>query len=281
VTKHFDSNLQSIDSAKINEQNPTPKRIRFIKRLILFFLVFLSHIFLSYNYFGGWYGSSIGTLTILIISYFIWEKDFLIRTGLNLNLKQIYNSIIIFAVLAIANLMIIKYIANNNNVLLLADNWRSYYHIIFYTLNEEIVIGALPLLSFTNRKKSATILASIGLALIFSLMHFAFYKWLFSDRGNIEFTTLTTLFFIGIVRNELIIKTGHIGYSWALHCSWIAIMFGTYHYFVGTDYGLTEITRFNTYLGSNEMLLISSLLFVLVLVNWIISTSSKQKYPSE
>lgn len=245
------------------------RQIRSIRLSFLFTLLIIAYGFLSYNYFGGWYDSSIGTIAIVIISYLIWKNNFLSRIGLKLNPKKIIKTATILSILLVANYLIIKYLANKQNIQISLLNWRSYYHIFFYTLNEEIIVGALPLFALARKKSIGPVAAIIGLAVIFSLMHFVFYKWVFDDRGNIELTTLITLFFIGIVRNDLIIRTGHIGYSWALHFSWVAIMFGTFQFYSGSESGLSERTRFNTYLGSTEMLIISCLLVGMVMASWI------------
>ena len=110
------------------------------------------------------------------------------------------------------------------------------------------------------------VVASLTLAILFSIVHFIFYKWIFLDRGTIQITTLLTLFFVGIIRNNLIIQTGHIGYSWALHFSWMAVMFGSAHVNPSKDEWLTEPERFNTYLGSYGMLAISALIVILSLI---------------
>ena len=148
-------------------------------------------------------------------------------------------------------------------------NWRNYYHDIFYILNEEIVIGAMLLFSLVNQRKIRPIIASIGLAVFFSLIHFVFYKWMMRDRGILEITTLLTLFCVGFVRNSLILWTGHIGYSWALHFGWMVIMFGSMHIDLNTNLRVAEPNRFNLYLGSIEMLIISIIIAGLSFVYWL------------
>ncbi len=72
-------------------------------------------------------------------------------------------------------------------------------------------------------------------------------------------SALITLFLVGFVRNSLILHTRHIGYSWALHFGWMTIMFGSMHIYSETNLRLTELERFNTYLGSVWMVIISAL----------------------
>jgi hypothetical protein len=80
-------------------------------------------------------------------------------------------------------------------------------------------------------------------------MHFAFYKWTMIAKGVLNIPTLTILFLTGFVRNNLILQTGHIGYTWALHFGWMAIMFGCLHINLTTNMRVTDSVRFNTYLG--------------------------------
>ncbi len=89
------------------------------------------------------------------------------------------------------------------------------------------------------------------------------------DRAVIGISTLITLFLVGFVRNSLIIQTGHIGYSWALHFGWIAIMFGSSHTDLNTNMLVTEPEGFNLYLGSTEMLIISIIMAGFFLAYWI------------
>lgn len=79
-------------------------------------------------------------------------------------------------------------------------------------------------------------------------------------RGILTLSTLVTLFAIGVLRNNLILTTGHIGYTWALHFSWIVVMFGGTHLHLENFTELTEAERFNLYLGSTWMLIIAVVL---------------------
>jgi hypothetical protein len=233
---------------------------RLVRRLTLFSILIISYLLLSYNYFSGWWNAALGTAAIVLMSYFIWNKDFTGHTGLSMNPVTILKSLVAAAIFTLTALFIMKYIANRQNILIEYTNWKSYFHTIFYVMNEEIVVGAIPLMVMIKKWKMKPVLASIALAVLFSIIHFIFYKWIFYERGIIQFSTLTTLFLIGIVRNNLIIQTEHIGYSWALHFSWMAVMFGSSHEFLPDNSPLSEPVRFNTYLGSYEMLIISTLL---------------------
>jgi hypothetical protein len=131
-----------------------------------------------------------------------------------------------------------------------------------------MVLGAILLFTLVYEWKIRPMIASAGLAIFFSLAHFVFYRWIFLDSGVLYISTLITLFAVGFVRNSLIILNGHIGYSWALHFGWIAVMFGSSHVNLNTHTYLGEPDRFNLYLGSPEMLFISLVLGLLFLLYW-------------
>jgi hypothetical protein len=94
-------------------------------------------------------------------------------------------------------------------------------------------------------------------------LHYVVYRRIFfgeNARGILTLSTFVTLFAIGVLGNNLILTTGHIGYTWALHFSWIVVMFGGTHLHLESFAELTEAERFNLYLGSTWMLLIAVVL---------------------
>ncbi len=231
-------------------------------------LLVLSYLLSSYYYFDGWWNSSIGSLLIVFFSYLLYKKEFLNIIGLNLPLRTIVKSIILAAGVVGGAWFIMRYLGDRHGIVIQYSHWKNYYHDIFYTLNEEIVLGGILLHVLTYKWKIKPAVASVLLAIFFSMVHFVFYRWIFNGRGLMATPTLLTLFFIGIVRNNVILQTGHIGYSWALHFGWMAVMFGSWHVYVGTDNYLGELARFNTYLGSAEMLGLSGILVLLSFILW-------------
>lgn len=237
-----------------------------VKNRLLLALLIVIYVVFSYSFFGGWWYSSIGTCLIILFSYLIWGKRFLKRIGLGLNLQTIGKSILLAVAVAAGSFLLIKYIGNQNNIQIGQSDFRDYVHVGFYVLNEEIVLGAILLFAMVDTWKMRPLVASLCLAILFSVLHFIFYKWIFLDTGVISLTTLTTLFLVGYVRNSLIVQTRHIGYSWALHFGWVIVMFGRGHRQTDTNMFLTEPDCFNLYLGSNEMLFISIILAGLFLI---------------
>jgi hypothetical protein len=226
-------------------------------------MLFMSYLLFSYYVLGGWWNSSVGTLLILGFSFLIKKNKFPEFTGIKLSPKNLIISLCLAAFLVFLFHYILKSIAKQNNAGLIFTNWKNYYHDFFYTLNEEIVLGAIAINICFNKFKLKPITISLVLALLFSIIHYIFYRWIFLEKGILLIPTLLTLFFIGILRNNLIIITKHIGFSWALHFSWMAIMFGSYHFYRSTNIALTEYQRFNLYLGSKPLIFTTLILALL------------------
>ena len=240
-----------------------------LKNPVLLSLLFLVYVLFSYSFLGDWLFSSLGTILILFLSFLIWGNGFLENTGLRFKLQTIFKSIVLFVIIAGCSIVVLKYIGSKNDIRIEYYNWRDYYHVLFYVLNEEIVVGAILLFTLVYKWKVRAMVASILIAAGFALLHYVFYRWVFIDQGALRISTLITLFLVNYVRNSLILYNGHIGYSWALHFGWIAIMFGSRHTYESTDMYVSELESFNTYLGSTEMLIISIVLAGITLAYWV------------
>lgn len=240
--------------------------MRIFLKIVFILLLISSHLGFSYYYFDGWWYSSIGTVSILLFSYLVWKKEFLIVTGLKISLKTVLKVVVLAILIFFVSILIVRYIGSRIDVEFELNDPRTYFHIGFYVLNEEIVLGGITLYFLIKRLKINPLIASVGLALFFSLVHFVFYKWIFLQTGQVTFEALTTLILIGFVRNNLILQYRHIGYSWALHFGWSAVMLGSHSYWINTHSDLTEPERFNIFLGSIELLVISGILAVLSMI---------------
>ena len=110
---------------------------------------------------------------------------------------------------------------------------------------------------------------AISVALIFSLMHQALYKWSPVQPGLVLTTqTILTLFFVGILRNALILKTRKIAYSWAIHLSFNMIFFSGFYINNSTEKFASEPERFNIVFGNLTMVMITGLLAIISLI-WL------------
>jgi hypothetical protein len=243
-------------------------------KIILAILLIVSYLSFTYYYFDGWWYSSLGTILILTLSYLIWKKDFLKVIGLSLSIKSLIKVIGLAILMTIASIFIIKYIASNNGISFKYTDIRNYYHDIFYILNEELILGGIAIYILLKEFKISTYVVSIALALMFSIIHFIFYKYIF-QTGLIKIDTLIVIFFFGLIRNNFIIISNHIGYSWALHFGWMVVMFGSHPYWIETKFELTEPENFNIILGSHEMIVLTS---ISAIISFILL---KRKYYSQ
>jgi len=230
-----------------------------LKKLLLAILL-VAYISFSYNFFNGWWYSSLGTVLIIVFSYFIWGKKNLEVTGLKILPRSVLFILIVILLTVSGSYLLISFISSVNNLAFTQGNFFSYYHIFFYTLNEEIILGGIVIYFLYRKLKINPFSVSAGLAIVFVVIHYIFYRWIVLCPGLLTISTLSSLFFIGILRNNLIITSGHIGYAWAIHFGWMVVMFGIYHYHDQTEEALTEPEVFNYFLGSAEMLIISFLL---------------------
>jgi hypothetical protein len=223
-------------------------------------LLLISHLILSYNYHSGWWLSAVGFVVILVFSYLIWGKDFILISGLKINRNNFLETIVMAFLVTGYSVWFIHWIGSKHHVVLEISGIKSYVNDVFYILNEEIVLGAMALFVTINHLKIRPWVASMVLAALVSIAHLVCYKWYFTDKGILQISTLLTLFFIAFVKNNLIIRYKHIGYSWAIHFGWMVVMFGSNHYDIYTHMRITDFERFNMYLGSYEMLFVSIVL---------------------
>lgn len=222
---------------------------RFHKLWVL--CVIVSYLSLNYAVSRGRWLSMIGTGLIVLFSYLSWPNRFKQLLGIPVKVKQYFAIIISLPVIFALIYWLISYISSLNNIGIISRNIFRLDHIFFYTLNEELILGALLLFSLKNKfNKLNPLFISIGIAFIFSAAHYIMYRWIFEVHTAIDLLTLASLLLIGVLRNNLILKTGHIGYSWALHLCWINIMLGFSFYYKADNYFVSEIETFYIFIGN-------------------------------
>jgi len=135
----------------------------------------------------------------------------------------------------------------------------AYLHTLGQTLNEEMLFGGLILFALRRAfaKASPLVIASL-VAVGFSLLHFVFYAWVvFSpNSGFLTASALFVLLAVGMLRNTLILRAGHIAYSWAVHLSINLVgLLGLFKFENGVE--LSEPQVFNFILGSRLAVILS------------------------
>jgi hypothetical protein len=179
----------------------------------------------------GWNLSFLATVLILLIFRFRDPADWKQKLGINFKLADWLGFLFLTITLLFFSYYLVDYLSGINGysfkpklihykdysppdfpfLAVLGD----YLYYIPETFNEEIFIGALLLMGLErNFEKANKNSITIGVALIFSLMHQALYKWSPVQPGILlSLQTILTLFFVGILRNALILKTRKIAYS--------------------------------------------------------------------
>ena len=258
-----------------------------IKKYGLLILAFLICACLNYNpqlFFEtsyrhwGWNLALMATVLILIIFRFRDPIDWKQKLGINFKPIDLFGFLTTTTVLLIASYFLVDYLSEINGYLfrprlIYYKDYNSpgfpflpilgdYVYYIPETFNEEIFIGALLLMGLErNFKRLNKNIIAIGIALIFSLMHQALYKWSPVQPGLLlTAQTTLTLFFVGILRNVLILKTRKIAYSWAIHLSFNMIFFSGFFINNDTNKFASEPERFNIVFGNLTMVLITGLL---------------------
>jgi hypothetical protein len=238
------------------------KILRPVFEILCMPVLIVSHINLSYDYYGGWWLSGAGLLLILLLGLLAWKKEFISMSGLNIPFREIPKILLTAAGITALSFACLYWMGSEAGITMSLNCAKSYIHNVFYILNEEIILGAL-VLYFLNKKIGIPpLLSSLILAIVVAFAHWILYKWYFRDKGFLAITTLLTLFLVAFFKNNLILRFSHIGYAWAFHLGWMAVMFGTIHYYNSDWRMVTDLEKFNLYLGSNFMLVFSFLLAI-------------------
>jgi hypothetical protein len=134
----------------------------------------------------------------------------------------------------------------------------------FQALNEEVVLGALPLFALV-RRCSRPRLVAVALAIAFTALHWLLYRY-GSLASPVQPATLAALLAVGVVRNAAILLAGHVGYAWALHAAWNLAMFAGTWRLEATGATLSEPEVLDALVGHPVVLGGTALLATLLLL---------------
>ncbi len=230
---------------------------------------------LAFNYSPqiAWWRSSLATGFVLIFGWCAWRKDFRGYAGLRIDLREIFASIAVGAIVTIGAFLVVRRTCISENISMYSPNGFDWYHHFFQTLNEEIVFGAQPLFALRRtRLGTNAILISLALASAFSGGHYVFYRWLTQEKGSLELLSLAGLFLVGAIRNNLILRFNHIGFSWAVHFGFIVAMLGVPKVWRFSNTFVSEPQAFNLILGSPAIFL-ALLVLAFTSCYWVTLTS--------
>jgi len=270
------------------------KVLAFLRRRLLI-LVFAAMFVLNYNpqmlfnthyQHWGWNFALLASILIILLMKLRDPRDWKEKLGLNFCRRDIWGFFIVTSILLVISFYLVDYVSGYSNVCfkpmlfyykqyLSADYpfqivLSNYLYYIPETFNEEMIIGALILFAIERKFKqlNQTTIA-IGIALVFSLMHQALYAWSPVQPGILLTTsTLLTLFFVGVIRNILILKTRKIVYSWALHLSFNLVFFSGFFVKVTTNKMASEPEKFNIVFGNWLMLALTGTVAIMFII-WL------------
>ncbi|MBN1417227.1 MAG: hypothetical protein JXP34_00535 [Planctomycetes bacterium] len=234
-----------------------------IRRAVWIALALIAYAGLTYipgaAWWAGWWISSAGALLIILFGRLAWPREWIDRLGLRLGLRGLAGTAVLCAASLLLFHSIVSVIVRSNALIWVPSSkipgGRPYYvHTAAQVLNEELVLGALLLLSIRRRwpRPPASAIA-FCVAAAFAAIHFAFYAWrphADPNYGLLSPAALVALLLAGIVRNVLILRTGHIGYAWAIHFAWNVLFFCGYFLRQPEGTALSEPDRFNVILAS-------------------------------
>ena len=254
------------------------KSMKILPVLLLLFI----HLLMSYNASIFPWRALLGSVLLIAIGRLVWPAEWKDRFGLRIPSRDIILSIVQAPILMILLYWIIWVIASGQGILYQPPFTRHcllspvYAHTLGQTLNEELLFGALFLYAIRQKfPQSHSLVVAALVASGFSLLHYVFYRWMVISQygGILTIGTLFVLFVIGLLRNTLILKSGHIGYSWSLHFS-INLIGLTAGYTFGSGKKLIEPEIFNLILGAPAAVFLS--IFILAAC----SVSLLRKRPS-
>jgi len=238
----------------------------FSHKLLWIILAYCSLVGLNYSAHSGFYISGISFIVILFFLYMAWKEKWQMSAGLVISKRDIVVSLSGLIILTLINYYLITSITGKNNIVyiprIVSGDKQLYFHTIFQTLNEEIMVGSV--LLFSIRKKLSNLqplFISIIVAAVFSMAHYFVYRYLFSiGNGTLDISALISLFAVGIIRNNFILSFNHIAYSWMLHLSWNWIFFGGNYY--SNAHKLIEADLCNLVYGNTYFIIVTVLLMI-------------------
>lgn len=221
------------------------KNIKYIDILTIWvFLVF------NYNFKISFFLAFAGSIILISL---LW-KNATNPKNIGLQIRNL-SAFLFSSIFATCAFFAFYLIYKSNNFVVFGYSKRIIFHVVFYTLNEELILGYWLFRKFYNYIKSNVkiiILASF----IFSVLHYISYKYIFdTESGSLSFLSIANLFLISIVRYWSIYKFNSIWVAYSLHLCFMVCLFGAKIYKSDMQI-ISHVDLFNNFIGSVEMLII-------------------------
>jgi hypothetical protein len=268
------------------------KRIKSNALLLLIFIVWgvfnynPQLLFKTSYHHWGWHFSLIATVFIIFLMKVRDPNDWKQKLGIDFTFKDILSFVLTAILLVVVSFFVVSFVTSRYSDYSFQPqllHYQTYFgsdfpfaavlsNYIYYipeTFNEEMLIGAFLLFGIQRKTSLPPSVIAALVAFVFSFMHQALYKWSPVQPGTLLTTgTIFTLFSVGVLRNVLILKTGKIVYSWAVHLSFNLIFFaGFYVHNVNQSFA-SEPEKFNIVFGNPLMVFFCGSLALLSLL-WL------------
>ncbi|MHC4966197.1 MAG: CPBP family glutamic-type intramembrane protease [Planctomycetota bacterium] len=192
------------------------------------------------------------TFTLLVLFGWRWRKSVLARLGIPAGGRAAIAAGGTLVALYLLFRWLVAALAAGGDLLPVSPDPMPSVRWLFQALNEEVLLGFLPLAAL-HRRFGRPVAAAAGLAALFALLHVGLYRF-GGEQVWIRWETGVALLAVGVLRNAVILAAGHVGYAWALHAAWNMAMFnGRWQAGAGGP-SLSEPEIFDAFLGDPVML---------------------------
>ncbi len=196
----------------------------------------------------NWWAFVLATAAIVAALHLLLGRKWTGYAGLNLPPTHVLMVVAAFAVIATGSEILLPIVYKAAGLRANAPTIEEQTGFVFQAFNEEIFFRAL-MIGFLIQYVRSAVMISLGLAFIFAAAHFLLYRF-GTLHMALSMASLATLFFAGVVMNNLYLAFRHIGFSWALHAGWNVVWLPATFYDASTNERLHEPQVFDRVLGS-------------------------------
>lgn len=219
-------------------------------------IIYIIFVFLTYIPDYGWWPSLAGSALMLFICRRWLGNGWKECLGLSGSWFEWFSAVGLFLVLVTAFSLYGNFILEKEQLRFDSNyhlGFSGYYlHTCAQVFNEEVALGSIPLLC-TQRALSirSRLLLGLLLSALFPLLHLVTFHWspfVTDYQNSLSGLSLVTLLLAGFVRNSLLLRRNHLGFTLAFHLAWNILFTGGV---VSGQHGtLDEIELFNLTIGT-------------------------------
>jgi len=232
------------------------------KHRILVTGIVVAWVGLTYNPHWGFWISAAAACLILLLARFAFGETWRDRLGIAVGVRGRLVFLATLAVTVPVAAVLLRHMAARSgleaSLTPVLDRPGGIAFTTFQTLNEELVVGALLLLTLDRRHPGRRGVIGVAVAAVFALLHVALYasphqRLLGATPVTLAPLTVLSLFLVGIARNNMILARGDIAMAWGLHLGFnVPFLVGSI-FDPATGASPTEPARFDAVFGHVPM----------------------------